>query len=228
MTNYKNLKTYFSNLRLKTYILNNNDFKGGTYRIREPGYYKLSENIIFSPNENLYSSSKSTDKYNLLDNYKPTKNHKNYPIPPYQFGFFAAITVESSNVIIDLNNFTIEQDKMHYINQRFFSLIELNETPFIKNQGPSNFGEISYNNYIYIKNGKLGLTSHHGIHGNGNKNILIEDLDISNFEVAAIALNGSENCVINKVNIHDSSKDTIVNFFIFKRYLRPSFFKTIT
>ena len=212
MTNYKNLKTYFSDLTLKTYLLENNDFKNGTYRIRKPGYYKLSENIIFSPNENLYSSSKSTDKYNLLDNYKPTKNHKNYPIPPYQFGFFAAITVESSNVIIDLNNFTIEQDKMHYINQRFFSLIELNETPFIKNQGPSNFGEISYNNYIYIKNGKLGLTSHHGIHGNGNKNILIEDLDISNFEVAAIALNGSENCIINKINIHDSVKDTIVNF----------------
>ena len=212
MTNYKTLKTYFNKLKLKIYLLNNNDFKYGTYRIREPGHYKLSEDIIFSPNENLYSSNKSIDKYNLLDNYKPTKNQENYPFPPYQFGFFAAITVESSNVIIDLNNYTIEQDKMHYINQRFFSLIELNKTPFIKNQGPSNFGEINYNNYICIKNGKLGLTSHHGIHGNGNKYILIENLDISNFEVAAIALNGSENCIINKINIHDSVDDTIVNF----------------
>ena len=201
MTTYTNLKKYFNDLILKQYVLNNNNFKDGTYRIREPGYYKLSENIRFSPNENLYSSSKSTDKYNLLDNFKPTKNQTNYPIPPYQFGFFAAITVETSNVIIDLNNFTIEQNKMHYINQRFFSLIELNETPFIKNQRPSNFGEINYNNYIYIKNGKLGLTSHHGIHGNGNKNILIEDLDISNFEVAGIALNGCENCIINKIFI---------------------------
>ena len=97
MTSYKNLKTYFSNLTLKTYLLGNNDFKDGTFRIRTPGYYKLSENIIFSPNENLYSSRKSTDKYNLLDNFKPTRNQTNYPFPPYQLGFFAAITVESSN-----------------------------------------------------------------------------------------------------------------------------------
>ena len=36
----------------KTYYLNNTDFINGSFRIKEPGIYKLTENIVFSPNEN--------------------------------------------------------------------------------------------------------------------------------------------------------------------------------
>ena len=45
---------------------------------------------------------------------------------------------------------------------------------------------------MHIKNGTLGKSSHHGIHGNNMSNILIENLLIEDFEVAGIALNGGE------------------------------------
>ena len=41
-------------------------------------------------------------------------------------------------------------------------------------------------------NGKLGLSSHSGIHSKDTADVLIEDLHISNFEVAAIHMNGAE------------------------------------
>ena len=39
-------------------------------------------------------------------------------------------------------------------------------------------------------------SSHHGIHGNLNKDIVLHDLDIHDFEVAGVALNGADNAVI--------------------------------
>uniref|UniRef100_A0A6C0EJZ8 Uncharacterized protein n=1 Tax=viral metagenome TaxID=1070528 RepID=A0A6C0EJZ8_9ZZZZ len=214
MSEYTDLKSYFKTKQLsfKTTILTNNNFINGTYRITKPGYYKLSEDIVFAPNKNIYNLINLPLNHNVLDNYRPTLDQQNYKFPPYHLGFFAAITIESDDVILDLNEHSISQDKMHYINQRFFSIVELNESPFIKSEGPSDFGKNSFHKYINIKNGRLGLSSHHGIHGNGNKYILIEDLDISNFEVAGIALNGCENCILNQITIHDSVKDTEISF----------------
>ena len=59
---------------------------------------------------------------------------------------------------------------------------------------------------IEIKNGYFGLTSHHAIHGNRNKNIHIHDIDISNFETHGIQLNGFENIILSDIKIHDSSQ----------------------
>jgi hypothetical protein len=36
---------------------------------------------------------------------------------------------------------------------------------------------------VEIKNGRLGCSSHNGIHGNGAKGLQITDLEITNFEV---------------------------------------------
>lgn len=73
------------------------------------------------------------------------------------------------------------------------------DQPFLPSQGPGDFGpSISSASNCVIMNGKLGLSSHHGIHGNNNCDILCKRLTITKFEVGGIALNG-----INKLNIKD-------------------------
>lgn len=225
----KNIKNLYNNKNLeilkifkdiindsstKKFYLNQKDFNNGTYRIKVPGIYVLNENITFSPNKNIYQSTNCMDFKNVLDNFHPKypDQIEQYPKPPYQFGFFAAITVECDNVIIDLNNKILGQSVIHYSHQRFYSNIELNSSPFISGQGPSNFGEIQFPKNIYIKNGILGRSSHHGIHGNGNHNILLENLIIKDYEVGGIALNGSENVIIRNIEIGDSLKDVNINF----------------
>ena len=209
----------FNNLSSMPIIqLSNENFKNGTFRIIKSGIYKLTENIIFSPNSNIYTSLNCHDLLNVLDNFHPTESQKSdYPTPPYQFGFFAAITIECDNVILDLNGFSIEQSMLHYIHQRFFSCIELNKSPFIKKQGPSDFGDAKgingdFPNNIYIKNGILGRSSHHGIHGNGNKNVLIENLIIKDFEVCGIAINGGENIICRFIDLPNSLQNVPINF----------------
>ncbi len=87
--------------------------------------------------------------------------------------------------------------------QRFYAHIEVGPSPFSAG-GPHNFNaDVPYKacKNIVIKNGKLGLTSHHGIHGNLPSNVLINNLEIFDFEVGGIHLNGAsnvevKNCVI--------------------------------
>ena len=77
--------------------LTQSHFDNGTYRIKTPGIYWLSEDIEFCPNSNIYGSSNCQSFPNVLDNFQPTAvqiQNKEYSIPPYQFGFFAAITIE--------------------------------------------------------------------------------------------------------------------------------------
>ena len=181
--------------------LSNNDFKHGTYQIKEPGYYKLKEKIEFDPNsENDYMPSASqiqSGKYPVGQN------------GAYHLGFFAAITIETKNVILDLNNFTIEQSKKHNLLQRFYANIEMNSAPFIPGQGPSTKKFSSDDKgtptsfrtaeNCFILNGTLGLSSHHGIHGNINKNCVFKNLNINTYEVGGIALNGAENSVLSDI-----------------------------
>ena len=170
-----------------TYYLNNSDFINGTYRIRNPGKYILTENIVFHPNPK--------------NNFKPYENQKDlYNSLTYALGFFAAITVESDNVTIDLNNFSIKQSEQHYKNQRFYANIELGSSPFIPNKGPANFGNEFVNcNYVVIQNGSLKLSSHHGIHGNNSSNLVFKNLIIDDYEVGGISLNGCNNILCDNI-----------------------------
>ena len=179
-----------------TYYLDNTLFTNGTYRITKPGTYILSEDIIFNPNR--------------YDGYRPRPDQSElYPKSQgYILGFFAAITIETTNVVLDLNGFSIKLHDDFNLRQRFCALIELASTPFIPKQGPANFGSaIKSANNVVIKNGLLGQVSHHGIHGNNCKNILIENVEFKNFEVAAISINGGEyitvnNCRVLHINRH--------------------------
>ena len=154
--------------------LTQNDFTEGTVRITKPGIYILKENIIFNPNQ----SNDFFPRMNQLEKF-PMGNSG-----PFHLGFFAAITVESDNVMIDLNGKTIKQSALHNIEQRFYAHIELASSPFIPNQGPGDFGKtIKIPKNVCIMNGTLGLSSHHGIHGNKMENVVIHNVVFKDFEV---------------------------------------------
>ena len=216
-------KSLSNDNKSSTTLLKNDDIKDGTYRIISSGKYKLSEDIIFNPNPGIKNDIN-------LDDWNPRYPSQllSYPPDKYGLGFFAAITIEADNVILDLNGYTIRQSKEHYLQQRFFSLIELANQPFIpksdntSTQGPANFGTsfIAPNN-VKICNGYLGLSSHHGIHGNAMKNIVLEDLTISNFEIAGIALNGGENMLLKNVKvIRTNNKVPIASTYSASRFIR--------
>jgi hypothetical protein len=114
-----------------------------------------------------------------------------YDPAAYGVGFFAAIAIQADGVVLDLNGFTIEQSAEHALLQRFFSVIELADQPFVPNQGPASFGtEIEAAENVTIKNGTIGRSSHHGIHGNANADVRISKVDFDGYEVGAVALNG--------------------------------------
>ena len=183
------INNYLSNYN-KVYI-KQEDFINGPYIISKPGIYVLTENIILEPNIDNFCFPEVTEAPNSIG--------------PFILGFFAGIIIQTRNVILDLNKFTIKQSDKFYLLQRFFSIIELNNTPFIPKQGPGNFGNnIIKSSNIIIKNGNIGLSSHHAIHGNGNSNIIMEDLNINDFEVAGIALNGVKNLFCNRIEISRS------------------------
>lgn len=185
------------------------DFNQGTYRIVKPGYYQFSENIIFHPNPE--------------NEFNPTEeqfNQQLYSRKHYRLGFFAAITVESDDVVIDLNGFKLSQSIEHYHIQRFYAHIELASTPFIPNTGPANFGEdIIVPNNVIIKNGCLGLSSHHGCHGNNMSKILFHNLTFKDYEVAAISLNAGTYIYVKDITITNSHQQVhalaMMSHFIF-------------
>jgi hypothetical protein len=197
--------------------LRQSDFDNGTVRLTQPGVYKLMENISFNPNPSTWNSGTNSLSG---DDWMPTAAQTSgganatYPIQPhgpYHMGFFAAISTEAQYIVLDLNGFTLEQNIAHYLQQRFFSTIELASQPFIPRQGPSNFGSsFVAGSYIKIKNGNLGRTSHLAIHGNSMHHVILQDLNIFNYEQAGIGLNGGEYIHLDNVCIGRNSYDTLV------------------
>ena len=148
----------------------------------------------------------------------------------YHLGFFAAITVEANGVILDLNGKTIQQTKLHNLQQRFYANIEMASAPFIPNQGPGDFSNPSNfvaGEKVLIKNGILARSSHHGIHGNKMKDIIIQNLSTKEFEVAGIALNGAINSILDNIIIDSTSLDIrVLSTYSQARFIR-SFLKTV-
>lgn len=182
---------------LTKYYLKQTDFDNGTLLIKKPGHYILTEDISFNP-------------INDKPSYELKKKYKQFFL-----GWFAAICICCDNIILDLNGKEIKQDLQFYVKQRFFMTIELADSPFIPNQGPVNNGlapnKISSSNYCLIKNGKLGLTSHCGIHGNNNHHIIIQNLNIYNFEFSGICLNNLDHSIIKDCKIYNSFDKVFLN-----------------
>tara|TARA_R110002073_G_scaffold69408_3_gene172240 strand:- start:745 stop:2469 length:1725 start_codon:yes stop_codon:yes gene_type:complete len=202
--------------------LRQNNFTNGTVRITTPGIYILEEDIHFEPNSG--------------NDFMPTRAQiftGQYPVGnngAYHLGFFAAITIETTGVILDLNGKTITQTLLHNLQQRFYAHIELASAPFIPKQGPGEFStDTSFKSgkYVLIKNGTLGLSSHHGIHGNGMEGVILQNLLVTHFEVAGIALNGATDCILDKITIKESSLDVkVLSSYSQARFIR-SFLKRV-
>lgn len=171
-------------------LLRQTDFDHGTYQIKKSGLYVLCEDIVFNPDPEYLETSTA---------YTENK--------AYAMGYFAAITVECDDVVIDLQGCTIRQSYEHYFTQRFFNIIELGSSPFITSQGPAlvnqSVGDYPYvsANHCLIINGTIGLSSHGGVHGNNNTGILLQKLSVVDFESCGVQLNGVCNAFIDCVTV---------------------------
>jgi len=178
-------------------------FSEGTYKIEMPGTYVIKEDIVFNPVTPLSSGVSGGDVT------FPDPTSEKYPqLGGYFLGFFAAIAVQADDVTIDCEGKTIGMSAEFHKRQRFFAVIELGSQPFIAGVGPPQFANglltttsVKSPNRVVIKNCKLGLSSHHGIHGNNANDVTILDTEISEFEVAGIHFNGVSNVNISGVKI---------------------------
>uniref|UniRef100_A0A7S3JNW1 Right handed beta helix domain-containing protein n=1 Tax=Aureoumbra lagunensis TaxID=44058 RepID=A0A7S3JNW1_9STRA len=167
------------------------NFDDGTLIIASPGTYVVEEDIVFAP---------KTDKM-----FPPADSNIYSAAAGYALGFFAAIAVTADDVTIDLNGHEIRSSVEFSLRQRFFSIIELANTPFLPGTGPPQFAKleeelISANNFK-IMNGVLGLSSHSGIHGNFNTGVEIRNVHIRDFETTGIQLNEGKHVIIDECNI---------------------------
>lgn len=178
----------------RVYKIRQSDFINGTFIIDKPGVWKVVEDI--------------TLHFNPDHDFMPLKSENRMA---FILGFFAGIVIECEGVCLDLCGHTIAMSQLFALEQRFFSIIELASAPFIPKQGPGDFGSsIKSASYTIIKNGTIGRSSHHGIHGNGAHHIIIKDLIIKDFEVAGIALNGGNHLAFECLDIGPNWKDVPV------------------
>jgi hypothetical protein len=195
-------------------------FNEGTVRLQHPGIYVLQEDIVFHPNPN----------NDFMPTHEQIKSGR-YPVGrggAYHLGFFAAITIESDDIILNLNGHSIVQSHDHYLDQRFFAMIELASAPFITSQGPHQFSEESTFkncNNVYIMNGTLGRSSHYSIHGNGVTNLVLYNLEMKDFQVAGLHLNAVKTALLCDLNIHDSNSASHTPVKVLSEYSQARFIR---
>lgn len=214
-------------------------------------YIKLSGNIEFDPIK--------YDKNKLFEaSHISSKNSDK----PYNLGLFAAIAIKNYSdsdsisstddmdrgIIFDFNGYSIKQSIRHCLLQRFFSIIELAESPFILNQGPvstsgKNLSDFKYAKNVFIIDSQrnnndidhlnFDKSTHYGIHGNKCQNIYLHDLHFKNYQVAGISINQPQIIHIENCRLlgHDQDKAlrgtfSAINFL--KPYLNKLNEKSIT
>lgn len=73
-----------------------------------------------------------------------------------------------------------------------------------------------------LKNGVIGLSSHHGIHGNAGVDIRLENLVFRMFEVAAMSLNGFHDVTIKNVDIKQNNQEiNVLGIWSAGRFILP-------
>mmetsp|Transcript_107836 Transcript_107836/g.337655 ORF Transcript_107836/g.337655 Transcript_107836/m.337655 type:complete len:596 (+) Transcript_107836:114-1901(+) len=184
--------------------LSQQDFATGTVRITQGGRYTLGEDIVFDPHHP-----------NATWAGIPQDSVEFPQLAGYFLGFFAAIAIEASNVELDCMGHTIRMSERFHKLQRFFSNIELGSSPFLNGEGPPQFasalttpGVPVFAKNVTIQNCKLGLSSHHSIHGNNNEGVTLKQVQMFDFEVAGVALNGATQVLMDGLTIGPSLKQT--------------------
>ena len=110
------------------------DFLHGTYRIRESGVYVLMEDITFDFNAGDMNDPLHPDAW--------WPHHDQQEIYPgagryrdaYFLGFWAGVTIEADNVILDLNSHSMAMSDAFYYQQRWFTTIALESQYFLPGQ----------------------------------------------------------------------------------------------
>jgi hypothetical protein len=147
------------NLKKLVVEVDENDFANGTLRITRPCLIRFKENVKFNPNRPKtwldkdgivttdFEKAVALDPARHLDWFPTSDVPSNVAlyltgdvVDAYRLGFFAALTIEAEGVIIDLNGYALSQHEEHALVQRFFSLIELADQPFVPKKGPVHFG----------------------------------------------------------------------------------------
>ena len=189
-----------------------NDFERGTYRITESGTYRIMEDIEFDFNAHDVAAPNVADAWWPLADQSSEYPGSGSLRDEYFMGFFAGITVEADSVVIDLNGHTLAMSMPFYLQQRFFSVIALKSVVYPSNQGPGQFGsEPVYASSVVIKDGAIGLSSHHGIHGHFNDDITIENVHIFDFETHGIEMSQFSNLKMRNIEIGPSSTVAFLN-----------------
>jgi len=191
--------------------LRNADFLNGTLRFTTTGYFYLVENVEFGPNAE--------------NGFQPYANQSEYASVAYSLGFFAAMTFEAPDIVLDLRGFTVVQSTAHALAQRFYAHVELGEAPFLGGQGPAAFApESTTVDGATVMNGVLGRSSHHGVHGNTGDHVLLRDLVIRDYEVAAVALNGFRSVLVENIHAEGTFTRVPVNArWSTAHFLKPFF-----
>jgi len=196
------------------YQLYQSDFEEGTYRITESGTYIVMEDIELNFNA---APDDHPSPNNIEDDFWWPTDADAYPgaqaaRDAYFLGYFAGLTIEVDDVVLDLNGHEIKMAKAFYYQQPYFSIIEVENQPFLPQQGPGFFGsDPIYPSRVTIKNGVLGLSSHHAIHGNWNHDIVVQDVHVKDFQTHGIQFNGFTNLDIINCEIGPSSDMAYLN-----------------
>jgi len=205
--------------------LYNSHFAEGTYIIDQPGSYKLCDNIVFCPSGGLDFDTATPEEIAVA--FDPiSQGNSKYVNSEYALGFFAAVAVAADDVNFSLNGYSIGQCKEHALMQRFFAVFELASAPFTPGVGPHDFVTDGMfkaaNNFKLTGPGTVGLSSHHGIHGNENNNVEISGVTFEDFEVGAVSLNNVKGLQIKNCNIPKNRHDVpILGSFSAALQIRP-------
>jgi hypothetical protein len=198
------------------------DFDQGTKIISEPGKYKLCEDITFYPLVNAPDSSSEGP----ANAFEPIFG-ESYDEHAFGLGYFAALSIASPGVTLKLNGYAIQQSEEHALLQRFFAVVELANSPFVEGVGPAQFigGSNTFHSASDIKilgPGTIGRSSHHGIHGNENDNVVIKNVTFVDFEVAAVSINRANRLLIADCEVKRNRHDVpVLGMFSAARFIRP-------
>lgn len=214
-----------SNAPVHAKCITKNDFVRGTLILNQSGVYRLCEDIEFKPTPYNTKSNMSP-----LDAFVPNFDDGTYDRNEYGMGFFSAISIATDNVDLYLDGHTLEQSPEHALLQRFFALIELASSPFLPKVGPHDFGDgfVPATDVKILGPGTLGRSSHHGIHGNENSNIVVRDITFEDFEVGAVSLNNIDDLIIEGCKIEKNRHNVPVigmwSAALFIRYVHVNIF----
>lgn len=155
---------------------------------------------------------------NVIIDFKTTPEKES----PTHLGHFAALIIGAPRVVVDLNGYTLQMSESYSRRQRFFSLIELDITPFPDGTGKFTTVPVKPTD-ITVKNGKFGLTSHFALHSStGGMRFLFQNLAIEAFEVGAIALSSCHDVTIDSLTIGKSIPPKTTGRFVMLRDLYQS------